>query len=310
MKLALFNDFVPGVVNGDRIVDVSSVVGAIMALPVHDRMPALIADFDRLRPALAEAARAEGVTLSSVRLRAPLPRPSKLLCAIGNFMEGTDTPKRPIGLFLKSPTAVIGAEDTVELPPAQANIFHHEAELAVVIGPRKAKGVSVEDAPAFIFGYTCFIDVSARGLGTGVGFIDKSFDTFAPMGPWIVTKEEISNPQKLQVRLWVDGQPRHNYNTDDMEHTVAELVSWGSNVATLEPGDVISCGTNHQGLGPVQDGERVEIEVEGVGRMAVTVRDPLKRSWPKEIDEDMARFVREWRRNPSTPPPRAMTPQR
>jgi len=310
MKLALFNDFVPGVVNGDRIVDVSSVVGAIMVLPVHDRMPALIADFDRLQPALAEAARAQGIALSSMRLRAPLPRPSKLLCAIGNYMEGTDTPKRPIGLFLKSPAAVIGPEDTVELPPAQANIFHHEAELAVVIGPRRAKGVSVEDALAFVFGYTCFIDVSARGLGTGVGFIDKSFDTFAPMGPWIVTKDEISNPQKLQVRLWVDGQPRHNYNTDDMEHTVAELVSWASNVATLEPGDVISCGTNHQGLGPVQDGERVEIEVEGVGRMAVKVQDPLKRSWPKEIDEDMARFVREWRQNPSTPLPRAMTPRR
>ena len=310
MKLALFNDFVPGVVNGDRIVDVSTAVGEIMALPPHDRMPSLIAAFDRLRPALTEAAHAQGVLLSSVRLRAPSPRPSKLLCGLGNYMEGTDTPKRPLGLFLKSPAAVIGPGDTVELPSAQATIFHHEAELAVVIGPRQAKRVSVEEATAYIFGYTCFIDVSARGLGQGVGFIDKSFDTFGPMGPWIVTKDEIGDPQKLQVRLWVDGQPRHDYNTDDMEHSVVDLVSWASNVATLEPGDVISCGTNHQGLGPVQDGETVEIEIEKIGRMAVQVRDPLKRSWPKAIDEETARWVREFRRNPSLPLPRMLAPRR
>ena len=309
MKLALFNDSVPGVVNGDRIVDVSAAVGEIMALPPHDRMPSLIAGFDRLRPSLAEAARAEGVPLSSVRLRAPIPRPSKILCGIGNFMEGTDTPKRPIGLFLKAPSAVIGPDETVELPPLQATIFHHEAELAVVIGTR-AKRVSAADAPAFIFGYTCFIDVSARGLGQGVGFIDKSADTFAPLGPWIVTKDEMDNPQKLQVRLWVDGQPRHNYNTDDMEHPVMDLVSWASNVATLEPGDILSCGTNHQGIGPVQDGETMEIEIEKIGRMAVKVRDPLKRSWPKGIDEEMARFVRERRRDPSIPLPRTLFPQR
>lgn len=310
MKLALFNDFIPGVVNGDRIVDVSAVVGEIMALPLHDRMPSIIAEFEQLQPALAKAARAEGVPLSSVRLRAPLPRPSKILCGIGNFMEGTDTPKRPIGLFLKSPAAVIGPGDTVELPPTQATVFHHEAELAVVIGPRRAKGVSPEEAMNFIFGYTCFIDVSARGLGMGVGFIDKSFDTFAPMGPWIVTRDEIEDPQKLQVRLWVDGQPRHDYNTDDMEHQVVELISWASNIATLEPGDVISCGTNHQGIGPVQDGETMEIEVEKVGRIAVKVRDPQKRSWPKKIDEETARFVREWRRDPTLQPPKTLMPRR
>ncbi|MBI3301001.1 MAG: fumarylacetoacetate hydrolase family protein [Deltaproteobacteria bacterium] len=309
MKLALFDDFVPGVVRGDRLVDVSAVVGEIMALPPHDRMPSIIAEFDRLRPALTEAARTEGVPLKSVRLRAPIPRPSKILCGLGNYMEGTDTPKRPLGLFLKAPSAVIDPGETVELPPAQATVFHHEAELAVVIG-RRAKGVAAADAPAFIFGYTCFIDVSARGLGQGVGFIDKSFDTFAPLGPWVVTKDEIGDPQKLQVRLWVDGQPRHDYNTDDMEHSVVELVSWASRVATLEPGDILSCGTNHQGIGPMQDGETVEIEIEKIGRMAVQVRDPLKRSWPKGIDEEMARFVRERRRDPSTPLPKTLFPQR
>jgi 2-keto-4-pentenoate hydratase/2-oxohepta-3-ene-1,7-dioic acid hydratase in catechol pathway len=151
--------------------------------------------------------------------------------------------------------------------------------------------------------------VSARGLGTGVGFVDKSFDTFAPLGPWIVTRDEIPDPQRLRVRMWVNGQPRHDYHTASMEHPVSALVSWTSGIATLEPGDVLACGTDHQGIGPVQDGDRVEIEIDGVGRMAVAVHDALRRRWPREIDGEMARFVRERRRDPSVPPPRLMKAQ-
>lgn len=293
MKLALFNDFTPGVVVGDQIVDVSDAVGEIAKLPPEQRMPRIIEDFGRLRPALEQAARGSGVPVASVRLRAPLPRPSKIFCCIGNYKEGLDTPIRPLDMFLKSPDAVIGSGDTVELPPAEANIFHHEAELAVVIGPR-AKSVPVDQAAAHVFGYTCFIDVSARGIGQR-SFIGKSFDTFAPLGPWIVTADEIADPQQLQVQLWDDGQLRQNYNTDDMEHPVSEVVSWASHIAALAPGDLIACGTNHQGLGPMQDGERVEIEIQQIGRMAVNVRDPQKRSWPKGVDEAMARNIREGR---------------
>ncbi len=112
-------------------------------------------------------------------------------------------------------------------------------------------------------------------------------------------EESRRTPMEAVIQMAKDGR----FHEEEGFRLIGQL--W-----TLEPGDVISCGTNHQGLGPVQDGERVEIEVEGVGRMAVKVQDPLKRSWPKEIDEDMARFVREWRQNPSTPPPRAMTPRR
>ena len=293
MKLVLFNDFVPGIISGDNIVDVSGAVGDIMALPANDRMPRIIAEFERLRPALQQAAGSGGQPLNSVQLRAPIPRPSKIFCCIGNYKEGVQGDIRPLDMFLKSPDSVIGPGDTVELPPAQANIFHHEAELAIVIGPR-AKDVSPEDAMNYVFGYTCFIDVSARGIGQR-SFIGKSFDTFAPVGPCIVTRDEIPDPQKLQVRLWDDGQIRHDYNTDDMEHPVTEVVSWASQIAALNPGDLIACGTNHQGLGPMQDGETVEIEIDGIGRMAVKVRDPLKREWPKGVDQEMAGRVRQGR---------------
>ncbi len=293
MKLALFNDFIPGLVRGERVIDLRGVLGAIAEAPPAERLPRLIADFERLRPRLEEAAERDGVPLSDVRLRPPLPRPSKIFCCIGNYKEGVESPVQPLDMFLKSPDAVIGPDDTVELPPVPATIFHHEAELAVVIGQR-AKRVAVDQAMAHVFGYTCFIDVSARGIGQR-SFIGKSFDTFAPLGPWIVTADEVGDPQRLQVRLWVDGQLRHDYNTDDMEHPVAEVVTWASQVAALSPGDVIACGTNHQGIGPVQDGELVEIEIERIGRMRVRVQDPLKRQWPKGVDEAMARRVREGR---------------
>ncbi len=296
MKLALFDDFIPGLVRGDRVIDVRDVIGAIAEAPPDERLPSLIANFERLRPALEQVGERAGVPLMEVRLRPPLPRPSKIFCCIGNYREGVEAPVQPLDMFLKSSDAVIGPDDTVELPPVPATIFHHEAELAVVIG-RRAKQVAVEEALAHVFGYTCFIDVSARGIGQR-SFIGKSFDTFAPLGPWIVTADEVGDPQHLRVRLWVDGQLRHDYSTDDMEHPVAEVVAWASQVAALAPGDVIACGTNHQGIGPIQDGELVEIEIERIGRMHVRVRDPLQRRWPKGVDEAMARRVREGRRAP------------
>jgi 2-keto-4-pentenoate hydratase/2-oxohepta-3-ene-1,7-dioic acid hydratase in catechol pathway len=311
MKLALFNDYIPGVVVGDKtLVDVSKAVGEeVMKLRPHERMPEIIANFDRLRPALEKAAQAGGgVPIAGAKLRAPLPRPSKILCAIGNFFEGTKTPIRPLALFLKSPGAVLDPGGTVELPKQQANVFHHEAEIAIVIG-RRAKNVSQSEAMNHVFGFTCFMDISARGLGDNVGFIGKSFDTFAPHGPWIVTRDEIPNPNQLSIRMWNDDQPRHDYNTSDMEHPPAELVAYGSSISTLEPGDLISCGTNHQQIGPVQDGETVTIEIERIGRFSVKIHDEQKRKWPKEVDRAMADFTRGRRTDPSTPIPAILRPR-
>jgi 2-keto-4-pentenoate hydratase/2-oxohepta-3-ene-1,7-dioic acid hydratase in catechol pathway len=251
-------------------------------------MQGVIDEFDRLRPALERlAAQGEALPLAAVRLRAPLPRPGKILCCIANYWEHAQHEARPLNMFLKNPEAVVGPGDTIRLPEfTEPWIFMHEAELALVIkGP--AKKVSQVDWKSAVFGYTCLIDVSARGEGRRTwkagSWLGKSFDTFAPIGPCIATADEIPEPNDLLVRFWNDGQLRHNYNTDDMEHRVPELVEFASTIMTLNTGDLIACGTNHEGLGALQDGETVEIEIERIGRMSLNVVDPLKRSWERGI---------------------------
>jgi 2-keto-4-pentenoate hydratase/2-oxohepta-3-ene-1,7-dioic acid hydratase in catechol pathway len=251
-------------------------------------MQGIIDDFDSLRPALTSREHdGQAVPVDSVRLRAPLPRPGKILACIANFWEHGAMEARPLNMFMKNPDAVIGPGDTIVLPDfTEPWIFMHEAELALVIkGP--AKMVKKEDWKSAVFGYTGMIDVSARGEGrrtwkTG-SWLGKSFDTFAPIGPCIATFDEIANPNDVHVQFWVDGQLRHNYNTDDMEHFVPDLVQFATTIMTMNSGDLIACGTNHEGLGPLQDGEVVDFEVHGVGRMRLHVRDPLKRTWPKGI---------------------------
>jgi 2-keto-4-pentenoate hydratase/2-oxohepta-3-ene-1,7-dioic acid hydratase in catechol pathway len=251
-------------------------------------MQSLIDHFDELRAALERKAReGEARPLDDVRLRAPLPRPGKILACIANYWEHGAMEARPLNMFLKNADAVIGPGDTIVLPEhTEPWIFMHEAELALVIkGP--AKSVQRDDWKRAVFGYTGMIDVSARGEGrrtwkTG-SWLGKSFDTFAPIGPCIATLDEIADPNDVHVRFWVDGQLRHNYNTDDMEHRVPELVEFASRTLTLRSGDVICCGTNHEGLGPVQDSETVEILIHGIGRMALKVEDPLKRTWERGI---------------------------
>jgi 2-keto-4-pentenoate hydratase/2-oxohepta-3-ene-1,7-dioic acid hydratase in catechol pathway len=306
MKLALFDDYTPGLVVGDRIIDLSESVGVqVMDLAPPERMPAIIADFDRLQPKIAAAAGHPGRPLAQVRLRAPVPRPSKMLFGLGNYHENVNGEVAPLGLFLKSPSSILDPGGAVRLPSIDAVIFHHEAELAFIIGKR---GKDIPEAAAldYVFGYTCVIDVSARGLGGGVLFIDKSPDTFCPMGPWITTRDEIPDPQKLGVKLWENEELRQDYNTDDMEHPIREIVAWASRIATLEVGDVFACGTNHQGLGPMQDGETATIEIERIGRMTVKVEDPQKRRWPFGIDRGIGKAVRQWKLTGVRPNPDEM----
>jgi 2-keto-4-pentenoate hydratase/2-oxohepta-3-ene-1,7-dioic acid hydratase in catechol pathway len=251
-------------------------------------MQKLIDGFGELRPTLEKlATEGEAVPLDRVRLCPPLPRPGKILCCIANYWEHAQREARPLNMFLKNPEAVVGPGDTIQLPEmTEPWIFMHEAELALVIkGP--AKKVSQASWRSTVFGYTGLIDVSARGEGRRTwkagSWLGKSFDTFAPIGPCIATADEIPDPNDVVVRFWNDGQLRHNYNTDDMEHRVPELIEFASTVMTLNTGDLIACGTNHEGLGALQDGETVEIEVQHVGRMALKVADPLKRKWERGI---------------------------
>jgi 2-keto-4-pentenoate hydratase/2-oxohepta-3-ene-1,7-dioic acid hydratase in catechol pathway len=291
MKLVLFqrpgaSEVGPGLLTDRGVVGIADPVplGPTPPLP----MQGLIDRFDALRPSLERRARdGDPLPLSAVRLRAPLPRPGKILACIANYWEHGALEARPLNMFLKSPDAVIGPGDTIVLPEhTEPWIFMHEAELALVIkGP--AKMVKQGDWRSAVFGYTGMIDVSARGEGrrtwkTG-SWLGKSFDTFAPIGPCIATLDEIPDPNNVHVQLWVDGHLRHNYNTDDMEHLVPELVEFATAIMTLNSGDLIACGTNHEGLGPLQNGEVVDFEIHGIGRMRLDVRDPLKRSWEKGI---------------------------
>jgi len=271
------------------------VVGIADAVPAGHTpqlvMQGIIDGFDALRPRLEMlAASGEAIALTAVRLRPPLPRPGKILACIANYWEHAQREARPLNMFMKNPDAVVGPDDTIVLPEfTEPWIFMHEAELALVIrGP--AKMVKAADWRGAVFGYTCMIDVSARGdgrrtwpAGPPASWLGKSFDTFAPIGPCITTADEIPEPNDLVVRFWNDGQLRHNYNTDDMEHRVPELIRFATTVMTMHSGDLISCGTNHEGLGALQDGETVAIEIERIGRMALKVADPLKRKWERGV---------------------------
>jgi 2-keto-4-pentenoate hydratase/2-oxohepta-3-ene-1,7-dioic acid hydratase in catechol pathway len=289
MKLMYFDDFKLGVVKGDKVVDVSKLVADIPHTGPHDLIRGLIERFAKYRAKLDKAAASgKGVPLSKVRIRPPLPKPHNIDCMAVNYMEdGTRTEPAPINAFHKSPSGVIGDGDTLVLPDVPATIFEGEAELALVIGKRAAK-VPAAKAMSHIFGYVNFIDGSARGLPpTGNTFYQmKSRDTFAPMGPYIVTADEIADPQRLQVRLWVNGTLMQNFNTSDMAHKIPRCIEWVSSIHTLEPGDVLATGTNHRGLNPFQDGDRVELEVEGMGRLRIKVRDDLKRTWARETRLD------------------------
>ena len=248
-------------------------------------MSGLIAHFDEYRVKLEQAAaNSAGVPLPSVRIREPLPKPANIVCMAVNYMEdGTRTEPAPINAFHKNPNAIIGDGDTMVLPDVGAKAFEGEAELALIIGKR-AKNVAAADYAKYIFGYTNFIDGSARDIPppNNVFFQGKSRDTFAPIGPFIVTADEVPDPQKLQVRLWVNGTLKQNFNTDDMAHKIPRIIEWATSCHTLEPGDLVATGTNHRGLSSLHDGDKVEIEIETLGRLTIKVSDALKRTWPRE----------------------------
>src|SRR5260221_5882945 len=285
MKILYFNDFRLGVLNGDQVVDVSDLVQDIPHTGPHNLISGLIERFAAYRPKLEKAAASgKGVPVGSVRIRPPLPKPVNIDCMAVNYMEdGTRSEPAPINGFHKSPGAVIGHGDTMVLPDAPATIFEGEAELGLVIG-KHATRVSQADAMSYVFGYLNFIDGSARGLppAGNVFYQMKSRDTFAPMGPYIVTADEIADPHKLQIRLWVNGVLKQNFNTDDMAHKIPRGIEWVSRIHTLEPGDVLATGTNHRGLSSFQDGDKVELEVEGMGRLQFNVQDALKRTWSRD----------------------------
>jgi 2-keto-4-pentenoate hydratase/2-oxohepta-3-ene-1,7-dioic acid hydratase in catechol pathway len=242
------------------------------------------ATLDSLR-AVATAARiaGEGRSLDDVELLAPVPRPGKIVAIGRNYREhideeGAAPPAAPL-VFSKWPSSVIGHGAEIRWDPALTAQVDYEAELAVVIG-RTARRVSETEALDHVLGYTCLNDVSARDLQFGdVQWArGKSLDTFCPMGPALVTADEIGDPQALDISCTVDGETRQRSNTSQMYFGVAAIIAYCSQSFSLEPGDVIATGTPG-GVGifrdpPVLlgDGDVVAVEIERIGRLVNTCR--------------------------------------
>lgn len=210
--------------------------------------------------------------LSDLRLLAPV-APSKIVCVGRNYREhaaelGNPMPSEPL-LFLKAPSTIIGDGDLIELPELSQRV-EHEGELAVIIGRRCRRLSSVEDPLAYVLGYTCLNDVTARDLQRrDVQFTrGKSFDTFCPVGPYIVTGLD---PSDLSVETRVNGEVRQSGRTSAMAFPVHEIIRYISHAMTLEPGDLIATGTP-AGVGPLQAGDVCEVEVEGIGLLRNEVR--------------------------------------
>jgi 2-keto-4-pentenoate hydratase/2-oxohepta-3-ene-1,7-dioic acid hydratase in catechol pathway len=219
-----------------------------------------------------------GRPLAQTELLPPVPRPGKIVAIGRNYREHVDeeqsaAPPAPL-IFAKWPSAVIGDGAEITWDDRLTQQVDWEAELAVVIGS-PARNVSVESALDHVLGYACLNDVSARDLqfGDGQWTRGKSLDTFCPMGPAIVTRDEIPDPQKLAIRCLVDGEPVQESSTERMFFSVAEIISHCSSSFTLKPGDVIATGTPG-GVGVFRDpprflknGSVVAVEIEGVGRL-------------------------------------------
>ena len=292
MKLALFDDSRLGAVltspAGDAVVDVTG------ALPYpHDPDPltagwwrALCRDWAEVAPAVARAA-AEGERrpLADVVLRAPVLGPGKVVAAASNYGEHVaemhGVQERTLGrveawmmqfdVFLKAPSSVVGPGAEIVLPPdvvAAGHEVHHESELVVVIG-RGGKDIPVESAMDAVLGFTAGLDITVRSAADRSR--RKSYDTFSPLGPWLVTTDEIGDGSGLDILLTSGGEVRQSVNTRDMLTPVPQIVSYASRMMTLNPGDVLFTGAP-PGVGPITSGEKLEMTISGIGTMTVTVR--------------------------------------
>lgn len=282
MKLCLFNDHRIGIVRGDRVVDVTAAFDDLprpgWPSPPQDW---LIAHFDSRRAAVARLAdAAPGVALDSVRLRAPVACPGKIVGAPINYREHieeanadgqinhgkTYTTLDQYGLFLKANSSLIGPQDRIELPFPDRRT-DHEVELGVVIG-RTARKVSREQALEHVFGYCVALDITVRGPEFPT--FRKSADTFSVLGPWIVTADEIADPGELALELSVNGELRQRSSTRYLIFDVPRLIAYASAMYTLHPGDVIMTGTP-AGVGPIVAGDRLHARVQGLGEIDIAV---------------------------------------
>lgn len=267
--------------NGDRVIDIGQP-------DIRTLLSAGRVALSRARE-IGAAASASGIPLSELRLLAPLPRPERLICAWVNYPHpGTPQLKQPI-FFTKFGSAVIGPGDAIKIPAGVTRSIV-EAELAVIIGTA-GKNIRPEDAMAHVAGYTIVNDVTALDfkleemLGvSGPYMMGKCIDTFAPMGPVLVTSDEIADPHRLRVRYWVNDSLVLDGDTSRMTFDIPTMISYLSRFFALQPGDILSTGSPVNGLpgaAPrpyLAPGDHVRIEIEGVGVLenAVTAADGVR----------------------------------
>lgn len=265
-------------------------------LPAGSTMIDLIAAYDGLKDRLTGVGAAGGgKTLDPKLLRAPVENPSKIWAAAGNYRRGTQglgdargrgtaakvSPEELLeNIFLKPPSAIAGPGQNILIPQSADSIFP-ELELCVVIG-KQVRNISKERAFDVIFGYTIMLDVTARGYGlsknlSGTRNVRKGFETFAPIGPWITTRDEIADPHNLWMKLWINGELKQSAKTDAMINDIATQVSFLSRVTTLLPGDLITTGNpdSPEFQEKLKPGDVLKSEIEGIGAMTNGVaREP------------------------------------
>ncbi len=246
----------------------------------HNLHDVLLADWREIE---ASYARGQVIPDERIRLLAPVTFPGKIVAIGRNYKEhsteqGKEPPTKPL-IFAKFPSSITGPDTVIEWDPALATEVDYEAELAVIIG-QVARRVSPESALRYVFGYTCANDVTARDLQAGDGQWTraKGMDTFCPLGPWIVSSDEIPDPQTLAIRCEVNGEMRQESNTGEMIFDVKTLISYASAAFTLYPGDIILTGTP-EGVGKwrkppalLRDGDKVMVEIEKIGRLENSCR--------------------------------------
>jgi len=276
VRIALFNDNELGIVDGDRITNVGSLVSWNKAQPqaslveLMGQLPSLRSKFETSLGRLPE------YVLSEVELRAPVPSPSKIVAAPVNYslhqdemntqFQNAEYTIEKLGFFLKAPSSIIGPGQTVLLPNRDRR-FDHEAELAFVIG-KQAKDIVSSQASEYIFGYFALMDITMRGKEDRP--MRKSYDTFTPIGPWIVTRDEIEDPNQLDLKLWVNDDLRQSANTKNLIFDCYKFLEVVSHVMTLYPGDIVTTGTP-EGVGPIHAGDSVKIRVDRIGEFSVDV---------------------------------------
>ena len=292
MKLASLKPNELAVVKDESLIPVGEILARQGALPKNFSMLDLIAQYDEIKGQVDHAARNENrKKLDAKLLKPPVEKPSKIWAAATNYKRGSEglgdargrgtaataTPEELLErIFLKPPSAVTGPEENIIIPKDAETIFP-ELELCVVIG-RQARHLPKEQALDAIFGYTIMLDVTARGYGSGKGLpgtrcVRKGFETFAPIGPWITTKDEIADPHNLWMKLWVNGELRQSAKTDAMVNDIATLVSYLSQVTTLYPGDLITTGNpdSPEFQKKLEPGDTLKAEIEGIGAMSLGV---------------------------------------